>query len=490
MAVPDRRFGQLRLEPHKDTSTRLPLAHSPLPALALLPLNQHTGDPSQPCVEIGQRVRLGQPIARPRDGLSAWLHAPVAGRVIAIEPRPAPHLAGRETTSIVIENDGSDARCDDCVPIDDYTALSPDDLLERIERAGIVGLGGAVFPTAAKLADRRRRPIDRLIVNGVECEPYISCDDALMRARPREVVRGVQILLHVLEAPVATLAIEEDMPEALASLREALEQSGDPRIEIRTIPALYPSGGERQLVTTLSGSEVPHDGLPVDLGIICQNVGTAAAVAQLVDSGMPLIKRVVTVTGAGVAEPRNVDVAVGTGLDQLIAERGGYVRPVERLIMGGSMMGIALPHDAMPVVKATNCLIAAGPGDIRDRGPEMPCIRCGDCARACPAGLLPQQLHWFARGDALDELERLGLEDCIECGCCDQVCPSQIRLTRQFRLAKARLRLREDERARAAEARSRYGARELRLALEEQERKLRLEERKRRAVHGRSARSE
>lgn len=490
MASPDRQFGHLRLEPHKEASTRQPLAHSPLPALALMPLNQHTGDPSQPCVEIGQRVRLGQAIARPQAGLSAWLHAPVAGRVLTIEPQPAPHLGGRETPAIVIENDGTDAVCDDCVPIDDYTALAPDDLLVRIERAGIVGLGGAVFPTAAKLADRRRRPIDHLIVNGVECEPYISCDDALMRARPREVLKGVQVLLHVLDAPGATLAIEEDMPQALASMREALAHAADPRIEIRTLPAFYPAGGERQLVTALTGMEVPHDGLPVDLGIICQNVGTAAAVAQLVDTGMPLVRRVVTVTGEAVAEPCNVDVAIGTGLDRLIAERGGYVQPVERLIMGGSMMGLALPHDAMPVVKGTNCIIAAGPRDIRNRGVEMPCIRCGECARACPAGLLPQQLHWFARGEDLDELDRLGLADCIECGCCDQVCPSRIRLTRQFRLAKAAARLREDERARAAEARFRYEARERRLALEEQERKLRLEERKRRALQSRPARPE
>ncbi|HMN43481.1 MAG TPA: electron transport complex subunit RsxC [Povalibacter sp.] len=492
--------GGLTLDANKTRSTRLALRAATVPERLILPLDQHAGAPSRPIVQPGDAVLLGQPIAEPQGDISAWLHSPVSGTILSSPPPPAgegqgggdggtaaphpnlPPQAGEGARSIVIANDGRDARYAQS-PVD-YPSLSAADLRAHIARGGIVGLGGATFPTAAKLA--RSADVDgiHLLLNGAECEPWISCDDMLMRERAADVVFGARILKHATGATQCTIAIEDDVPQAEAALRSALRETNDIAISIQR--DIYPAGGERQLILAITGREVPSDGLPADIGIVVQNVGTAAAAARWIRDGEPLISRIVTVTGAGVSEPANLEVRLGTPVASLIADCGGYVADVQQLIMGGSMMGQALTSDQLPVVKAMNCIIAATAADLQPRGAEMPCIRCGDCAQVCPATLLPQQLHWHAQAGDLANLERYGLMDCIECGCCDYVCPSQIPLTQRFREAKpallATLRARRD----ATTARAHYEARGDRLQRIEQEQRTRLEE-KRRHLAGRKS---
>ncbi len=479
MSAPARVHGGLRLEPHTARSTSRPIRVAAAPARAVLPLDQHAGHAARPLVRIGDRVQRGQPIAQAQRQISAWLHAPIAGTVHAIEPRVhGHHHDSGAALSIVIDNDGSDA-LHPHESFENYAALDPLQLCERIAQGGIVGLGGAVFPTAAKLAAARGRAALHLVLNGAECEPWISCDDMLMRERAGTVLEGAKVLCHALQAQRCTVAIEDDMPDAAQALRNALTAAPDERIQIALVPRLYPAGGERQLIATLTGREVPAGSLPMEIGVICQNVATAAAVANWICRGMPLISRIVTITGSGVAEPANLEVRIGTALADLIQQCGGYRDTVQQLIMGGSMMGVALPSDTLPVMKATNCIVAATAADLTPRSAEMPCIRCGNCSSACPAMLLPQQLHWFAQrpGSTADlmALADLGLMDCIECGCCDYVCPSHIPLTQRFRDNKALLAPALASQQQADLSRQRFEERTARLQRLENERRAKLE---------------
>lgn len=469
----------LRLDAHKQRSTRTPIRPASVPAQLVLPLDQHAGVPASPLVAPGDAVALGQPIAQPPSEISAWLHSPVSGRVIAVELRASAHKTA--SLSIVLANDGED-RKHDGAPID-FRSLSPVALCEHIGRGGIVGLGGAAFPTAAKLLRAATSEGPLLLLNGAECEPWIGCDEMLMRERAGDIVFGARVLCHALGATRCTIAIEDDVPEAQQALQAALGSAAG-SIALAVVPSVYPAGGERQLITTLTGLEVPADGLPYDIGVICQNVGTAAAVARWVRDGEPLISRIVSVTGSGVREPANLEVRIGTPIAGVMADCGGYAGDVQALVMGGSMMGIALASDTLPVTKGTNCLIAATAADLQPRGAQMPCIRCGNCSEVCPASLLPQQLHWHALGGDLPALERLGLMDCIECGCCDYVCPSQIPLTQRFREAKPALAAVLTSRRQADAARAHFESREQRLARLEQQQRARLEA-KRRQLTGR-----
>lgn len=468
--------GGLRLDTNKARSTRLALRAATVPERLLLPLDQHAGAPAIPIVNPGDAVLMGQPIAAPHGDISAWLHSPVSGVVVSVSPPPR---AG-EGRCVVIANDGGDTRYSH--PPVDPSSLDAAELRACIARGGIVGLGGATFPTAAKLSRSAGADGIHLVLNGAECEPWISCDDMLMRERAADVVFGARVLQRATGATQCTIAIEDDVPQAEAALRSALQGTDDIAISIQR--DIYPAGGERQLILAITGREVPRDGLPADIGIVVQNVGTAAAVARWIRDGEPLISRVVTVTGSGVGEPANLEARLGTPIASLIADCGGYVPEVQRLIMGGSMMGQALTGDHLPLVKAMNCIIAATAADLQPRGPEMPCIRCGDCAEVCPAMLLPQQLHWHAQAGDLTNLERYGLMDCIECGCCDYVCPSQIPLTQRFRDARPALRATLQSRRDALAARLHYESRGERLQRIEQEQRTRLEE-KRRQLTGR-----
>jgi electron transport complex protein RnfC len=473
--------GGLRLEAHKERSTAHPIAIAAAPAEATLPLDQHAGAAARPLVTVGQHVLIGQAIAEPTDEISAWLHAPVSGEIVAIEPRPASTHGGHDALSVVIANDGRDERLEVTRSATDFIRWDAADLREHIGKAGIVGLGGAGFPTATKLAAGADVSAMRLLINGAECEPYISCDDMLMRERANDVVYGARVLLHALRASECVIAIEDDTPSSEQALRAALSQAEELPIKLAIVPSVYPAGGERQLIAAVFGQEVPFAGLPIDIGILCQNVGTVAAIARWIRDGEPLITRIVTVTGDGVQTPRNLEARIGTPIAQLIAECGGYTPRVERLLMGGTMMGTALPQDDIPIIKATNCIVAASSLDLQPRTAEMPCIRCGNCSEVCPAALLPQQIHVNARALDLAGLEQYGLMDCIECGCCDYVCPSQIPLVERFREAKPHLAMHLIARQGAQDARLRYEDRATRLQRIESEQRQRLEEKRKQA---------
>lgn len=456
--------GGLRLAGHKAESTAAPIRHCPLPAELVLPLAQHAGEAALACVVVGQRVRRGERIGEAQGERSAHVHAPASGAVRAIERRPLPHPSGLAGDCIVLVPDGGadDLRLD---PMPDWQRIEPETLRERIRAAGIVGLGGAAFPTAEKLGAARHT----LILNGAECEPWIACDDALLRERADEVVLGGRVLRRAVGAERVLLAVEDNMPGARAAASAAIVAHGADEIELVTVPTLYPEGGERQLIRVLTGLEVPSGGMPRDIGVIVQNVGTAAACWRAVDAGEPLLSRIVSVTGPGVNAPGSFEVALGTPIAHLIAQAGGYTNAAERLVLGGPMMGLALPHDDFPIVKASNCVLVLSAAQVQESAPELPCIRCGECSRVCPAQLMPQQLHWYIRAADFNRVRDHGLFDCIECGCCDLVCPSHIPLVQHYRWAKTELRQRDRAAQEADAARLRFEMRQARLTRDESE---------------------
>ncbi|MEC9364908.1 MAG: electron transport complex subunit RsxC [Pseudomonadota bacterium] len=459
--------GGLHLDYRKDMSTRDPIRVAPVPPQLVLPLSQHAGAPAKPVVKVGERVLRGQTIAQPDGFVSVPIHASSSGTVVAIESRPIPHVSGLAAPCIVIDTDGRDESLStpEWAPVEDFSALDAKTLRETVRRAGIAGLGGAGFPSFIKLSPGRS--VETLIINGAECEPYISCDQQLMAERADEIVGGVQVILQAIGAPHCLIGVEDNKPDAIAALRAAAAQ--DERIQVRVVPTRYPQGGEKQLIQTLTGREVPSEGLPLDIGLVVHNPGTARAVYRAVRHAEPLTARIVTVTGGAVAQPQNFEARIGTKMQFLIEQAGGYVQPPGRLLMGGPMMGFALPSDALPVIKSTNCILAAAPGELRPDEAAMPCIRCGACQEACPVNLLPQQLYWHARGGEFDKTRALNLFDCIECGCCAQVCPSHIPLVQYYRHAKTEIWAEDREKRKADAARERHEARQARLEREERE---------------------
>ena len=464
--------GGLRLPGNKKESTENPIQDVPVPKQLVLPIAQHVGDPAQPIVGIGERVLKGQLIADPDGTIGAPVHASSSGKVVAIEPWPISRRHGDPAPCIVIETDGEDRSIERADTPPPYDSLPRDVLAQMILQGGIVGLGGAVFPTAQKLMQASTCDIDYLLLNGVECEPYISCDDVLMRERAKEVIGGAQILMHALGLDVSYIVVESDKPQALKALGEALGEAGDDRIVLKQVPTIYPSGGEDQLVQLVTKREVPSGGLPTDVGCLVQNVGTAVAVYDWIENHEPLISRVTTVTGNGVARPMNVRTRFGTTVADVVNFVGGYTEHAEQLIIGGPMFGRSVTTDRVPIVKASNCVLVMS--EAPAPGPQMPCIRCGECAEVCPIMLLPQQLYWYACADDEKKLRTHGLTDCIECGCCDLVCPSHIPLTSNFRIAKGRIQELADEKARAERARRRFEARNQRLERDQREREAEL----------------
>jgi len=459
---------------NKAQSMALPLGQIPLPPRLIVPLNQHIGTPAKPVVLLGERVLKGQIIGAADGTFSANVHAPTSGVVIAIEEKAYPHPSGYSSESVILEPDGREEWIE-LEPCDDYLAQDRLQLLSKIRAAGVAGLGGAGFPTAVKLAPKSTQVIDTLIINGAECEPYITADDMLMQVRARELVEGTLLLSHILHHPQSLLiGIEDNKPAAIKAVKAAVaeilpERPEAAHIKVVPFPTKYPSGGAKQLIQILTGREVPSGHHSADAGIICVNVGTTVAAWRAVRYGEPLISRITTLVGENLEIQRNLEVLLGTPIDFVLQAQGFRVQGPARVIMGGPMMGFTLPDLSAPVIKTTNCLLAPSATELPLPPPAQACIRCGICAEACPASLLPQQLFWYAQAEDYERLEAHNLFDCIECGACAYVCPSSIPLVQYYRAAKGSIRLHEIEKEKSDRSRQRFEFRQARIAKEEAE---------------------
>ncbi|EMN7332919.1 electron transport complex subunit RsxC [Vibrio vulnificus] len=451
---------------NKRQSNQQPLVHAALANEIVLPLKQHIGKPGNILVNVGDHVLKGQLLTQSNAGFTLPIHASTSGTITAIETRTVAHPSGLSEMCVVITPDGQDTWCEK-QPVVDYSQQNSDYLLDVIRMAGISGMGGAGFPTAKKIQSGLGRT-EILIVNAAECEPYITADDKLLQEHAEEVLQGIEIVEHILQPKLTIIGIEDNKPEAIKALESAAQNKD---IVIRVIPTKYPSGGEKQLIKVLTNKEVPAGGIPADIGILVQNVGSLYAIKRAVIDGEPMVNRVVTLTGNTFETPRNVWVPLGTPVHALL-EQFGYQadKKLPRLIMGGPMMGFSLPHANVPITKTSNCILAPTRKEISPAGYEMECIRCGACAEACPASLLPQQLQWHAKAEEFDKCEELNLKDCIECGACAFVCPSEIPLVSYYRQAKAEIRTRAQEADAAERAKLRFEEKKARMEREKEER--------------------
>ncbi|MDH2911006.1 electron transport complex subunit RsxC [Kosakonia sp. HypNH10] len=445
----------------KTQSNGTPLRQLPLANRFVIPLKQHIGAEGELCVSVGDSVLRGQPLTRGR-GRMLPVHAPTSGTVVAIAPHATAHPSALPELSVIIEADGED-RWIAREGWQDYRTQSVEALIERIHQFGVAGLGGAGFPTGAKLQGAGDK-VDTLIINAAECEPYITADDRLMQDCAAQIMEGVRILAHILQPRQVLIGIEDNKPQAISMMRAVLAGSHD--IQLKVIPTKYPSGGAKQLTQILTGKQVPHGGRSSDIGVLMQNVGTAYAVKRAVIDGEPLTERVVTLTGEAVARPGNVWARLGTPVRHLLDYAGFQPSAEQLVIMGGPLMGFTLPWLDVPVVKITNCLLAPSASEMGETQEEKGCIRCSACADACPADLLPQQLYWFSKGQQHDKAIAHNLSDCIECGACAWVCPSNIPLVQYFRQEKAEISAIAEEERRTAEAKARFEARQARLERE------------------------
>ena len=422
-------FGGVHPEGRKELSASAPLTAMALPAQVAVPLRQHIGAPCKPLVAVGETVCMGQKIGD-GEGLCVPVHAPVSGVVEAIEDRP--HPGGGTCPAILIKNDFLDTPHHSLKPHANPEQLAPAELVSILRESGLVGMGGAAFPTDIK-SKTGMGYTGVLILNACECEPYITADDALLRARSGDVLRGLALLARILNPDQTVIGIEDNKPEAAAILRETLKDI--PGVELRVLPTRYPQGAEKQLIQAVTGRQVPSGGLPKDVGCAVFNAATAFAAYRAVYEGMPLIERVVTVTGEGVKEPRNLIVRVGTSFQEVIGTAGGLGDDVWKVLSGGPMMGVAQGDLSVPVTKAVNavlCLSSAQNGESA----HPVCIRCGKCLEVCPMGLEPLYLYRYSNAGDLDALKRLHLTDCIECGCCAYACPGKVPLVQGFRAGK------------------------------------------------------
>ncbi|MGA7748539.1 MAG: electron transport complex subunit RsxC [Gallionella sp.] len=459
---------------NKTQSTQVAIARAPLPSRLIVPLQQHAGEAAKPVVIAGERVLKGQLIGMPDGFVSSAVHAPASGTITTIDMQLIAHPSGLPNLCATLIPDGKE----EWIPRKaiNYRDHSPAELQQLLRMAGVVGLGGAAFPSDIKLRIGKQK-ITTLTLNGAECEPYITCDDMLMREKAAEIVQGAEMLRFMMDADEVLIGVEDNKPEAIAALQQAIADSGlalqqDKHHEVVSIPTIYPGGSAKQLIRVLTGLEVPSGKLPTDIGVQCFNVATACSVHRALAHGEPLLSRIVTITG-NVRQPRNYEVLIGTPIAELVA-LGEALPDTNGYIMGGPMMGFPLPSVHVPLVKATNCIIAASDKIFPPPLPAMPCIRCTRCVEVCPADLQPQDLFWFAQSKEFGKAQTFSLFDCIECGACSYVCPSHIPLVQYYRFAKSEIRAREHDKQLADQARERHEYREHRIEREKQEKAAKL----------------
>lgn len=445
---------------NKAQSLQLPLGRPNLPSELILPLGQHIGQSSRPLVAIGDHVLKGETIAINNGFLSSFLHAPTSGTITAIEERLIAHPSGLSDLCIILSPDGKE-EWTALEPLTQWQTNSKTDVLAYLAKMGIVGMGGAGFPTQVKLQGAHKNPLTHFIINAAECEPYITADDMLIREKTLELILGIEILQHLVEADQVVIGIEDNKSTAISALKSLLEERNSD-IQLAVVPTKYPSGGEKQLIQLLTGEEVPSGQYPADIGVLCQNVGTCVAVHDSVYLGKPLISRFTTLTGDALKAPQNVEVLLGTPVAHLLDYAESKQDKLHRLVMGGPMMGYTLDSAAVPIVKTSNCILAATKKELPAPAPEQACIRCGMCEQACPANLLPQQLLWFSKSQEHEKAEHHNLFDCIECGACSYVCPSSIPLVQYYRHSKSSIREARESNVKADLAKQRFEARKAR----------------------------
>jgi len=455
--------GGVHPESHKEAGDKA-IEVLPLPAKLYVPVQQHIGAPAETEVQIGNKVLKGQLLAHSQGAISAPIHAPSSGTVIDITEHTAPHPSGLGVRTVIIETDGEDSWVDGLKTINPFE-LNTEEISARVGAAGIVGLGGATFPSAVKLNLGLTYPISTLIINGGECEPYLTCDDRLMQERPDELIDGIRIMLHALKAKQALIAIEDNKPTAIERMKVAANLFDN--VTVTVVPSRYPMGSEKQMVQTLTGLEIPAGKLSADLGVIVHNVGTAFAVRTALRQGRPLVSRIVTVGGGAISSARNLEVPLGTLVSEVFEHCGGFNEDPARILMGGPMMGQLLPHTNVPIVKGSSGVIALTKKEVAINQ-ARPCIRCGSCIASCPCGLLPLEMAARAKSGELQGAVDYGLMDCISCGSCSYVCPSHIPLVQYFNYAKGELAARRRHKQKADETRKLADIKIQRLEKEEQ----------------------
>lgn len=461
--------GGLVLRQHKKMSCEPPLKHAGIPDELIIAIKANRGHLSEPVVQVGDQVFKGQVIAYPIHPFGAVFHAPTSGVITAVTAQNTANSGAVVDTCITLKTDGQDQWVER--PESVQLPTSAQAINERIRAAGIIGMGGAGFPTHIKY-DRSAEPGETtIIINGAECEPYISCDERLMLDQPHEIIKGTVWLMQAAGSRQAIIAIEDNIggvkKQLVAEIKQQnLGQEGM-QISVVKVPTIYPTGGEKQLIKVLTGLEVPSGKTPFALGIIMQNVATAKAVYDAIELNRPLLERVVTVTGDVVAEPRNYTALIGTPLHHLLTAAGCDFAALDKLVIGGPMMGYAMPHDQIGLEKTTNCILALAAESTKPEIEAMPCIRCGDCVKVCPQELLPQQLLWYINGNEdnndLEKARDHHVFDCIECGACSWVCPSHINLVDFYRFAKSELTYLDHKKAKATVAKQRHDERQARL---------------------------
>lgn len=416
----------------KEYSNQKPIERAENPKIVYIPLQQHIGAPSKPIVEVGDLVKVGQKIGEQQGFVSCNVHSSVSGKVIAIKEH---EVAGGTGTCIIVENDFKEERHESVKPKGVLADLSKEEIVGIIKEAGIVGMGGATFPTHIKLSPPPDKKIDTVILNGAECEPYLTADDRLMVENPEEVVFGLKVFMKALNVSKGYIGIEVNKPEAIEAIKKASEPYSD--IEVVSLEIKYPQGAEKQLIYACTGREVPSGGLPMDAGAVVNNVGTAAQVSKTIKTGMPLIERITTVTGSCINEPKNLITKVGTIVSEIIDQCGGFKenKNVGKVIMGGPMMGIAQYTIDIPTNKGTSGILCLDESESRTPKPQN-CLRCGKCLSVCPAFLQPLYISAYSLKNDFENAQNHRALDCIECGSCSFVCPASRPLLQSIRNAK------------------------------------------------------